>query len=76
MVEVMQRSYDVIIFILKYLYLRRSVVADFDNIAKITTMLIKATFKDLIKVKWIRKKHTKMEFLFVFPNITNITNFQ
>ena len=51
MVEVMQRSYDVIIFILKYLYLRRSVVADFDNIAKITTMLIKATFKDLIKVK-------------------------
>ena len=42
----MDRNYGVIIFILKYLILRRPRVAIFAEIIKIVTIFIKVIFKD------------------------------
>ena len=50
----MDRNYDVISFISKYFYSSLG-VANFADIMKIAMMLIKAAFKDSIKVKIIRK---------------------
>ena len=50
----MDRNYDVITFISKYLS-KRLRVAVFADIIKIVTMFIKALFKDSQKVKRIRK---------------------
>ena len=50
----MDRNYDVITYISKNLFLRRSGVAIFADIIKIVTMFIKKIFKDSRKLK---KKH-------------------
>ena len=50
-------------------------VVNFAGIMKIAIMLINTTFKDLTKVKRIRKKCIKMKFLFVFLDLTKIANF-
>ena len=42
-------------------------VANLADIIKITIMLIKATFKDLIKVKRIRNYTLKYKFYLYFP---------
>ena len=49
----MNRNFDVINFISKYLHLRRPRVANFANIIKIATILVKATLKESKKVKRI-----------------------
>ena len=50
----MDRNYDVIIFISKYLYFKKARAANFADIIKIATMFIKTVFKDSEKVKRIR----------------------
>ena len=50
----MERSYDVITFILKNLFSGRPRVAIFADIIKIVTIFIKAILKDSKKVKRIR----------------------
>ena len=47
----MDRNYDVITYISKNLFLRRSGVAIFADIIKIVTMFIKKIFKDSRKLK-------------------------
>ena len=42
----MNRSYDVITFILKYLYLKKSIIANFADIIKIIAIFVKTIFKD------------------------------
>ena len=42
----MDRNYEFITFILKYIYFKKAWVANFPEIIKITTMFIKTTFKD------------------------------
>ena len=49
----MDKNFDVITFISKYLYFSR--VADFAEIIKIGTIFMKTTFKISKKVKIIRK---------------------
>ena len=51
----MDRNYDIIISISKFVFERRLRVANFAGITKIATMLIKKTFKDSNKVKRIRR---------------------
>ena len=60
------RNYDVITFILKYLYFKRSRVAIFDDIMKVATMFIKKIFEDLKKVKVIRKNISKYNLYLYF----------
>ena len=43
----MDRDYDVITFISKYLYFKKVESSQFADIIKIATMFIKTTFKDL-----------------------------
>ena len=50
----MGRNYDVIIFISEYRCFKKTWVAFFGDIIKITTMSIKKIFKDSRKVKRIR----------------------
>ena len=50
----MGRNGDVMIFISKYLYLRRPRVTNFADIIKIATIFIKTIFKDSKKAKGIR----------------------
>ena len=50
----MDRSYDAITFISKYLYFKKTVVANFDDIIKIVAVFIKTIFKDSRKIKRIR----------------------
>ena len=50
----MDRNYDVITFISKYLFLRRPGVAIFAKIIKIVTVFIKTIIKDPRKVERIR----------------------
>ena len=52
--EVMNRNYDAITFISKYLYFTKR-VGNFADIVKIVSMYIKTTFKDSKKVKIINK---------------------
>ena len=49
----MNRNFDVINFISKYLHLRRPRVANFADIIKIATIFVKTTLKDSKKVKRI-----------------------
>ena len=49
--DVIGRNYNVITFILKTFIIRRPRVVNFADIIKITTMFIKATFRDPKKVK-------------------------
>ena len=51
----MEKSYHVITFISKYLFLKKLIVADFADIIKIATIFVKTIFKDSKKVKRIRK---------------------
>ena len=51
----MHRNYDAITFISRYLYLRRSRVANFADFIKIITIFTKTVFKDSKKVKRMRK---------------------
>ena len=53
----MNRNYDVITFISKYLYLIRPRVANFVVITKIAPMFIKATFNDSKKLKSLEIMH-------------------
>ena len=46
----MKRYYEIIIFTLKYLILRRARLANFAEIIKIATLLIKETFEDSKKL--------------------------
>ena len=50
----MDRSYDAITFISKYLYFKKTVVANFDDIIKIVAVFIKTIFQDSRKIKRIR----------------------
>ena len=67
----MRRKYDVITFISKYLYfiLTRPGVANFADIIKSTKMLIKTTFKDLIKVKTKNRKNILERNLYPYFSI-------
>ena len=53
----MNKNYDVITFILKYLILRRPRVVNFAGIVKIAAIFIKATFKDTVwwKKSWCQQ---------------------
>ena len=51
----MDRKYDVITFISKYLFLRRTRVTIFTNIIKIVTMFIKTVKKSLKTQKKLRE---------------------
>ena len=62
----MDRSYDVITFILKYSFLRRPRVANFADIITIATMFIKTTFKDSNKFKSIRNYVSKCDLYMYF----------
>ena len=59
----MNRNYDAITFISKYLYFTNR-VGNFADIVKIASMYIKTTFKDSKKVKiinkFIKKKDSKI----------------
>ena len=75
----MDWNYDVIIFTLKYLSLRRPRVANFVDIFKIATMFSKTTFKDSSKVKKKKKKKNRNYVLkcnlYMFLDITKVANF-
>ena len=45
----MEKSYHVITFISKYLFLKKLIVADFPDIIKIATIFVKTIFKDSLK---------------------------
>ena len=47
----MGRNYDITTFNGKYIFLRKYRVANFADIIKIATMLIKTTFEDLKNLK-------------------------
>ena len=64
----MNRNYDAITFIL-----RRPGIANFADFIKFAIMLNKATFKDSIKVKGIRKDVFE-NILSAFPDIAKIAN--
>ena len=49
--DVIVKNYDVITFILKYLYFKKAGVANFADIIKIATVFIKKIFEDSKKVK-------------------------
>ena len=55
----MDRNYDVINFISKYLYFKKAGVANFGDIIKIASMFIKTIFKDSRKVKRIKNYVSK-----------------
>ena len=65
----MNRNYDAITFIL-----RRPGIANFADFIKFAIMLNKATFKDSIKVKGIRKDVFENNILSAFPDIAKIAN--
>ena len=62
----MDRSYDAITFISKYLYFKKTVVANFADIIKIVAMFIKTIFKDSRKVKRIRNYVSKCNLYLYF----------
>ena len=61
----MDRSYDFIIFISKYLVLRRSKAAIFADIIKIVAMFIKKIFKHSKKVKRTKNYVLKCNLYFL-----------
>ena len=61
----MDRNYDVITNISKYLYFKRPGVAIFADIIKILTMLIKTMFRDWKKVQRIRDYVLKRNLYFL-----------
>ena len=61
----MERNYDVITFISKYLYFKKAGLATFADI-KIGTMFIKTTFKDPKEVKRIRNYLSKWDLYLHF----------
>ena len=62
----MDRSYDAITFISKYLYFKKTVVANFAGIIKIVAMFIKTIFKDSRKIKRIRNYVSKCNLYLYF----------
>ena len=62
----MDRSHDVITFISKYLYFKKTVVANFAGIIKIVAMFIKTIFKDSRKIKRIRNYVSKCNLYLYF----------
>ena len=62
----MDRNYDVITFISKYLYFKKAGVAIFADIIKIVNMFIKTIFKDSLKVKRFRKYVSKYNLYLYF----------
>ena len=62
----MERNYDAITFILKYLCFRRARVDIFADIIKIVTMFIKTILKDSEKVKRIRNYVLKCNLYMYF----------
>ena len=62
----MERNYDIINFVSKYLSLRRLWVAISADIIKIVTMFIKTIFKDSRKVKRIRNYVSKCNLYLYF----------
>ena len=62
----MDRNYDAITFISKYLILRRSRVTIFADIIKTVTMFIKKIFKDSENVKRIRNYKSKCNICLYF----------
>ena len=72
----MNRNYDAITFISKYLYFTNR-VGNFADIVKIASMYIKTTFKDSKKViisslKKKTQKYIKMQSIAVFLDITKV----
>ena len=65
-------NYDVIIFILKLLFLRRTGVVNFADIIKFPTIFIKAALKDLGNFLKIRNSTLKCN---LFLDITKISDF-
>ena len=55
----MDKDYDVITFISKYVYFKKPGVANFAGIIKIVTMFIKKIFKDSRKFRRIRNYVSK-----------------
>ena len=68
----MNRSYDVITFILKYLYLKKSIIANFADIIKIIAIFVKTIFKDFE----LNKLYLKMQSISVFRDIAKFADFQ
>ena len=62
----MDRSYDVITFISKYRYFKKTWVAIFADIIKIITRFIKQIFKDSRKAKRIRNYVLKCNLYLYF----------
>ena len=57
----MDKNYDIITFISKYLYFKKAWRSRFSDIIKILTMFIKANFEDSEKVKRIRNYVSKCD---------------
>ena len=70
----MDRNYDVLTFISKYLFLRRPRVANSADIIKIATMFIKTTFKDSKKLKELEIIYSNKSKS-VFLEITKVADF-
>ena len=62
----MDRGYDVITFISKYLYFKKAGVANFADIIKIITMFIIVIFKGSRKVKRIKNYVSKCNLYIYF----------
>ena len=62
----MDKNYDVINFISKYLFIRRPRIANFVDSIKIVTTFIKTTFNDSKKVKIIRNYVLKCNLYLYF----------
>ena len=62
----MDRNYDVITFISKYIYFKKAGVAIFADIIKIVTMSVKTVIKDSRKVKRIRNYASKFNLYLYF----------
>ena len=72
----MDRNYEVITFISKYLYVRRPRVVNFADIIKIATIFIKTTFKDSNKIKRVKNYVLKVQSISAFLDITKVANFR
>ena len=71
----MDKNYYVKTFISNTFLLRRVGIASSTGIIKIATMFIEIIFKDSTKIKRIRKKILKTQFLFVFLDVIKTAKF-
>ena len=62
----LNKNYDDITFISKYLYIKKAWSSEFADISKIATMFIKSTFEDSNKIKRIRNYVLKRNLYLYF----------